>query len=163
MGRIDHEIKNEADIPMTGLSAYIADLAKRHGVAYVKTASGALAEVITRLSGDDLKPDDTEKLVIALRRANVIDGKTMVTLLGRYFGEIRNEGSEAERQLRRQQESGKSSWLLPVDYYERSKSTLQTCRENPELPPRLIDDIMQSIEEGKAGQVTTYKFGKSEP
>ena len=80
----------QADLPMTGLSAYIADLAKRHGVAYVKTGSSALAQVITRLAGDDGNPDETEKLVIALRRANVIDGKTMVTLLSRYFGEMRN-------------------------------------------------------------------------
>ena len=79
-----------ADIPMTGLKAYIADLAKRHDVVYVKTGSSALAQVITRLAGDDVNPDETEKLVIALRRANVIDGKTMVTLLGRYFDETRN-------------------------------------------------------------------------
>lgn len=74
---------------MTGLSAYIADLAKRHGIAYVKTESSALAQVITRLAGDDGNPDETEKLVIALRRANIINGPTAVTLLGRYFDERR--------------------------------------------------------------------------
>ena len=63
---------------MTGLSAYIADLAKRHDVAYVKTASSALAQVFTRLAGDDGNPDETEKLVIALRRANVINLETAV-------------------------------------------------------------------------------------
>lgn len=77
-------------IPMTGLSAYIADLAKQHGIVYVKTGSSALAEVITQLAGDDVKPDETEKLVIALRRANIINGPTMVTLLGRCFNEMRN-------------------------------------------------------------------------
>ena len=85
---------NVSDIPMTGLSAYIADLAKRHDVVYVKTGSSALAQVITRLAGDDGNPDETEKLAIALCRANVIDGRTMVTLLGRYFEETRNEGNE---------------------------------------------------------------------
>lgn len=49
----------------------------------------ALAEVITHLAGDEVKPDETEELIIALRRANVIDGPTMVTLLGRYFDETR--------------------------------------------------------------------------
>jgi|GEM_PF-7054447 len=39
----------------------------------------------------------------------------------RHFPEARSIGQEAERQLHRQQESGKSSWLLPVDYYERPK------------------------------------------
>ena len=80
----------QADIPMTGLSAYIGNLAQRHGIAYVKTGSSALAEVITRLAGDDVKPDETERLVIALRRANVINCRIMVTLLGRYFDETRN-------------------------------------------------------------------------
>lgn len=50
--------------------------------------------------------------------------------------------------------------MLPVDYYERSKSKLQPCRENPELPPRLIDDIMLSIEEAKAGQVHRVQIRK---
>lgn len=49
----------------------------------------ALAEVVTHLSDDEVKPDETENLVIALRRANVIDDPTMVTLLGRYFEESR--------------------------------------------------------------------------
>ncbi len=57
---------------------------------YVKTGSNALAQVITRLAGYDGNPDETEKLVIALRRANIINGPTAVTLLGRYFDELRN-------------------------------------------------------------------------
>ena len=36
-------------------------------------------------------------------------------------------------------------------------------KENSELPPPLIDDIAQSIEEAKAGQLAPYKFGKSKP
>jgi antitoxin component HigA of HigAB toxin-antitoxin module len=85
-----YEATPQADIPMTGLSTYIANLAKQHGVVYVKTGSSALAQVITRLAGDDGNPDEPEKLVIALRRANVINGRIMVTLLGRYFDETRH-------------------------------------------------------------------------
>ena len=40
----------------------------------------------------------------------------------RHFPETHSIEQEAERQLHRQQESGKSSWLLPVDYYDRPKS-----------------------------------------
>lgn len=75
------------EIPATGLREFIADLAKRHGVAYVVDGYAALAQVVTRLSDDEVLPDETEKLVIALRRAKAIDGPTMVTLLGRYFDE----------------------------------------------------------------------------
>jgi hypothetical protein len=78
------------DIPATGLREFIADLARRHSVVYVRDGNSALAEVITRLSDDEVKPDATEKLVIALGRANIIDDSTAVTLLGRYFDETRN-------------------------------------------------------------------------
>jgi hypothetical protein len=80
------------DIPATGLREFIADLAKHHGMVYVRDDNSALAEVITRLSDDEVevKPDATEKLVIALGRANIIDDSTAVTLLGRYFDETRN-------------------------------------------------------------------------
>ena len=40
----------------------------------------------------------------------------------RHFPESRSIEQEAERQLHRQQESGKSSWLLPVDYHDRPQS-----------------------------------------
>ncbi|WP_293603783.1 3'-5' exoribonuclease [Polaromonas sp. UBA4122] len=38
-----------------------------------------------------------------------------------------------------------------------------THRGNPELPPPLIHEIVQSIEDVKAGQLAPYKSGKSEP
>ena len=78
------------EIPQTGLSTFISSFAERHGVSYVRSGSSALAEVITRLAGDEPKPDDTEKLVIALRRAKVIDGRAMLELLSRYFSETRD-------------------------------------------------------------------------
>lgn len=78
------------DIPTRGLQSFVADLAKRHGVTYERTPSSALAQAITRLSDDDVKPDATERLVIALRRAKVINGAAMVTMLGRYFDETRD-------------------------------------------------------------------------
>jgi len=75
------------EIPTVGLTAFIADLARQHGVVYERTGGSALAQAITRLSGDDGAPDPTERLIIALRRAEFIDGKTMLTLQGRYLDE----------------------------------------------------------------------------
>jgi len=69
-------------------SAYVADLARRHGVAYVRTPHDAMAEVITRLADDDIVTDETEDLIVALKRAGVIDGATMVDLLGRHLDEM---------------------------------------------------------------------------
>lgn len=54
---------------------YVAAL-EQHGIVYEKTGSDALAEAITRLAGDDVCTDETEDMLVALRRANVIDGPT---------------------------------------------------------------------------------------
>ena len=75
----------------TSVADHIAKLAEQHGVEYVETGNSALARVITYLSDDDTPvggPDRTEKLVIALRKAKVISGRTMVELLGDYFDEL---------------------------------------------------------------------------
>ena len=43
-----------------------------------------------------------------------------------------------------------------IEYWARiGKAVL----ENPDLPLRMIQDTMLSIEEVKAGQISTYKFG----
>jgi len=81
---------NINDIPSSGLKIFISELSKKHGVRYARTGSTVLAQAITRLSDDDIAPDDTEKLVIALKKAKVINGSEMLTLLGRYFDENRH-------------------------------------------------------------------------
>ena len=43
-----------------------------------------------------------------------------------------------------------------IEYWARiGKAVL----ENPELPPRLIQDTTMSLEEAKAGRVSAYTFG----
>ena len=79
----------DIDVPTSGLAEFIADLARKHGVRHVRTGVDDLADVITRLSDDVVVPDDTENLIVALRRAHVIDSSTMVSLLGNYLDEIK--------------------------------------------------------------------------
>lgn len=78
------------DIPTAGLAEYIAGLARQHGIRYVRTPDDALADVITRLADDEVVADDTEDLIVALKRSHVIDAATMVSLLGNYLDEKRN-------------------------------------------------------------------------
>ena len=79
-----------SDIPTVGIAPYIANLAHEHGVSYVRTSNDALAEVFTRLADDDVQTDENEDLLVALYRAGVIDGPTMVSLLGFYLIEKHN-------------------------------------------------------------------------
>lgn len=74
-------------IPTSGLAKFIADLACKHGVKPTRTPNDALVEVITQLSDDVVITDDTEDLIVALKRADVIDAETMVALLGNYLDE----------------------------------------------------------------------------
>jgi hypothetical protein len=77
-------------VPLVGVRSYIASLAKRYGVSCVRTGSDALADVISHLADDEITTDETEDMIVALRRANVIDGPTTVLLLGRYLDEKRH-------------------------------------------------------------------------
>ncbi len=74
-------------IPTSGIAEYVVNLAQKHGVRYVRTPDDALAEVITCLADDEISTDDTEDLIVALKRAHVIDVDTMVNLLGNYLNE----------------------------------------------------------------------------
>lgn len=65
-----------------GVVEYVLALAKQHGIVADKTRGDVLAEAITRLSGDEVVTDGVEDLIVALRRAHVIDSETMVSLLG---------------------------------------------------------------------------------
>ena len=57
-------------IPTSGVAEYVAELARKHGIQYVRTADDALAEVITRLADDEIETDETEDLIVALSRAH---------------------------------------------------------------------------------------------
>lgn len=59
----------------------------RSGIRFQLTNADVLADVATRLSGDDVTTDEVEDLVVALKRAGIITGHEMVDLLGTYLDE----------------------------------------------------------------------------
>jgi hypothetical protein len=75
------------NIPSSGMAGFVADLAQRLGIGDVRTRQGALARVVSGLAGDEGSPDDTERLIIALRRSKAIDGPTMLAIQGQYLNE----------------------------------------------------------------------------
>ena len=76
--------------PVSDVASHVVALAKRHGVSYKRTSNDELADVITRLADDEVDTDAIEDLIVALKRANVIDGATMVSLLGSHLDERRH-------------------------------------------------------------------------
>lgn len=68
-----------------GIKNYIQHLAQSHNVTYVSAPVDALADHITALADDVVQNDDTKNLLVALKRAQVISGRQMNTLLVQYL------------------------------------------------------------------------------
>jgi hypothetical protein len=63
----------------------IRALAMQHGVVAERTATDAMADTITRLSGDDVVHDEIEDLVVAMRRKGIITSEQATSLYGDYL------------------------------------------------------------------------------
>ncbi|ABM17310.1 hypothetical protein [Marinobacter nauticus] len=69
------------------IRSYVIDLADQLGIRYQATPEDALADIATRLAGDEVVIDEIEDLLVALKRTGAINGNEMVTLLGQYLDE----------------------------------------------------------------------------
>lgn len=67
--------------------AQIHALARQHGVHYERSGLDDWAEAVTRLAGDDVRLDETEELLVALRQAGIISGGQRTRLHARYLNE----------------------------------------------------------------------------
>ncbi|KRP47142.1 hypothetical protein [Pseudomonas poae] len=74
-------------IPTSGLRRYVMDLADSCQVAYTRTYADEWAENVSRLSGDDVRTDVIESLVIALKKQKKVTGLEAVHLLTNYLRE----------------------------------------------------------------------------
>ena len=83
-------------IPTSGLREYIEALAQEHGVIYVPGPYDELAAKFSELSDKGVAQDDTERLLIALKRAGVISCREMIDLLGAYLHETMPPSSDAD-------------------------------------------------------------------
>lgn len=75
------------DLPVVGVKDFIERFAAARGVVYQRTRLDDLAETITRLSGDDVQLDPTEKLLVTLKRKGHLSGPQIMRLLANYLKE----------------------------------------------------------------------------
>jgi hypothetical protein len=76
-----------APFPTTDVGSYVRGLVAFHGVRYVPTAADQWAETVTRLTGDDVRFDPVQDLLVGLKRAGKLTKDDMVTLLVNYLRE----------------------------------------------------------------------------
>jgi hypothetical protein len=75
--------------PQAATATIIRQLAEEHHVSYVLTQSDALALRISSHSGDDVVPDDVERLLIALQRAGHLTSRDVMRLQASYLREAK--------------------------------------------------------------------------
>ena len=68
-------------IPTEGVSQFVASLARKCHITYVRTAGDEWAETVTRLAGDEVRSDATGDLLVALKRAHKLTDREMTSLL----------------------------------------------------------------------------------
>lgn len=76
-------------MPHETIASLIRDMARRHNVAYAKSARDELAAQYTRLAGDDVQLDEVEQLLIALQRNGHLSRPELVRLQAKYLLESR--------------------------------------------------------------------------
>lgn len=78
-------------LPSHDVQGFVEELAKAHDIVDPRsTGLDAFADVVTRLSGDEVRSDATSLLLIALKRQEIISGSQLARLLANHLREREN-------------------------------------------------------------------------
>lgn len=91
-------------LPTKDVRQYVEGLARVHGIHYLRTGLDDYAEAVARVAGDKVKLDATSKLLVALRKQNVINGRQLARLTTNHMREV-----ERVRSVRRFRKRGLSA------------------------------------------------------
>lgn len=81
---------NVDDLPKSDVRSYIERLAEHYNIIHQRTGLDEFAEAVTRMAGDEIKLDPTEKLLVALKKKELINAKQLSRLLSNYLKEESN-------------------------------------------------------------------------
>lgn len=71
------------------VARYVSAMAQRHGIRFVPTYADRWADTVTRLTGDDVRSDATDDLLVALTRAGKLAPMEMIKLVIQHHREAR--------------------------------------------------------------------------
>lgn len=75
------------ELPKRDVGDFVRRYAAAHHVVYMRSRLDDWAEAVTRAAGDDVRLDDTEKLLVALTKKHLITGRQAARLLTNYMAE----------------------------------------------------------------------------
>jgi hypothetical protein len=76
-------------LPLKNVSAFVQRFALSRDVHFKRTGLDQWAEAVTRASGDDVTLDETGKLLVALKKKHLINGRQMARLMSNHLSEHR--------------------------------------------------------------------------
>lgn len=76
-------------LPLKNVSAFVQRFATSRDVHFKRTGLDQWAEAVTRASGDDVTLDETGKLLVALKKKHLINGRQMARLMSNHLSEQR--------------------------------------------------------------------------
>jgi hypothetical protein len=76
-------------LPTKGVRHFVERFAMVHGVHYTRTRLDDYAEAITRAAGDDVKLDATGKLLVVLKKNELINGRQLARLMTNHMREVK--------------------------------------------------------------------------
>ena len=74
-------------LPSKNVSEFIQRFARSRHVHFKRSGLDAWAEAVTRAAGDDIKLDETGKLLVALKKKQLINGRQMARLMTNHLRE----------------------------------------------------------------------------
>jgi len=84
-------------LPLKNVSAFVQRFAMSRDVHFKRSGLDPWAEAVTRASGDDVALDETGKLLVALKKKNLINGRQMARLMSNHLSELRGlDGAHSE-------------------------------------------------------------------
>jgi hypothetical protein len=80
---------DEKNLPTKHVARFIERFAAACQVTAVRTHGDVWAESVTRLAGDEVRTDETERTIIALKKAGKLSQRSMVLLLVNHLREAK--------------------------------------------------------------------------
>jgi hypothetical protein len=85
------EIPQDLDqLPKHGVIEFVDRLARAHGVVYERSKLDDWAEAVTRAAGDDVRLDQTEELLLVLRKLNLLTSRQASRLMVNHMREMKD-------------------------------------------------------------------------
>lgn len=77
------------ELPTQAVAEFVETFARKSGIRYRRSGLDLWAEAVTRASGDDVRLDHTQELLVALRKKNLLNDRQFSRLLTNHMREIK--------------------------------------------------------------------------